>query len=287
MLKTLLYHLRRNWFYDIGGIDRTVLVLGVGRSGTTWLGTVLADALGAREMFEPCLVGHDGRFSTPRLTIAPADRTICENMLDRLDADNWRRLRRVLKGKVRSPWCDRWGQRGLYHGRVVKEVRFSMVAREIASALPVLPVVIIRRRALAVVESMLAINQTIGAGFDLNPVLLAAHDGTPAGELARRILAEDDAPWRRLTVRWALETTGLKTAADLPNVLTVHYEDITDPASPRWNELRAHCRSPRWNNERLAKIFTRPSRVTIPRGEACLTPEQRAWIEQTSAAFGL
>lgn len=287
MLKTLLFHLRRNSFYDTGGIASTVLLLGVARSGTTWLGVALAAALGAREMFEPCLVRHDGRFFTPRLSIAPTDMTLFENMPDRLDADNWRRLRRTLLGKVRYPWSDRWGQRGLYRGRVVKEVRLSIVAREIASALPALPVVIIRRRAAAVVESMLTLNETKGAGFDLNPVLLAAHESSPAGELARRILAEDDARWRRLTIRWALETIGLNAAADLPNVLTVHYEDLTDPASPSWARLRSHCRSKHWNEARLAETFAKPSRVTAPRGEARLIPEQHAWIEQTSAAFGL
>lgn len=287
MLKTLLFHLRRNSFYDTGGIESTVLLLGVARSGTTWLGVALANALGAREMFEPCLLRADGRFFAPRLSIAPTDETMFEPMPDRLDPENWRRLRRILLGKVRYPWTDRWGQRGIYRGRVVKEVHLSMVAREIAAALPAMPVIIIKRRAPAVVESMLTMIETKYASFDLEPNLLAAHDGTPAGELARRILAEDDARWRRLTIRWALETIGLSAAADLPNVLTVHYEDLTDPASPSWAKLRAHCRSKHWSEQRLAETFAKPSRVTAPRGEARLTPEQRAWIEQTSAAFGL
>lgn len=287
MLKTLLFHLRRNWFYDAGGLDRTVLVLGVGRSGTTWLGIALASALGAREMFEPCLLRHDGRFYAPRLSIAPTDTTLLENMPDRLDPDNWRRLRRILRGKMRYPWCDRWGQRGLYRGRVVKDIRLSMVAREIAATLPEMPVVIIKRRAPAVVESMLNVAETRHASFDLNPALLAAHDGTPAGELARRILADDNARWRRLTVRWALETIGLNAASGLPNVLTVHYEDIIDPASPNWARLRTHCRSRSWNEALLAKTVVRPSRVTSPRPTPRLSPEQHAWIEQTSAAFGL
>lgn len=286
MLKTLLFHLRRNWFYETGGIDRTVLLLGVARSGTTWLGTVLANALGAREMFEPCLVRHDGRFFAPRLSLANTDISMFENIPVRLDADNWRRLHRVLRGRTRYPWCDRWGQHGLYRGRVIKDVRLSIVAREIASTLPSLPVVIIRRGGPAVVKSMLIARER-GSSFDLNPALLDAHDGTPAGVLARRILAEDDALWRRLTIRWALQTIGLNAAADLPNVLTVHYEDLTDPASPDWAKLRAHCRSDHWNEQGLAKTFAKPSRATAPHSDTSLTPAQQTWIEETASSFGL
>src|SRR5580765_3333817 len=95
--------------------SHAALVLGSGRSGTTWLAEAIARQHRSRLLFEPFhprlgVMGADGR-----LFLDPAEHPPSFE----------RSARRVLSGRVRGPYIDGVRVARLPRGRVIKDVHAS------------------------------------------------------------------------------------------------------------------------------------------------------------------
>jgi hypothetical protein len=133
--------------------ENAVLIAGTGRSGTTWLGDIIASQLPARTMFEPF---HPG--------LVPAYRSFHYHQYAR-PADANAALagycERVLSGRIRNRWIDRQVERLLPRYRVIKEIRANLFLKWFSERFPATPILFIMRHPCAVVHSYLQLGWPI------------------------------------------------------------------------------------------------------------------------------
>ena len=137
-------------FVDVGGESNCIMVSGVGRSGTTWIGGVLQKAHNYRGVFEPLypdFVEQSRNFGYfPFRTEDHVDEELAEF------------TRGVISGKLRSRWLDRDNRPKIYSGRVVKEIRNGYLLPWIAENWPQLPIVLLCRDPMSVYASWVRLN---------------------------------------------------------------------------------------------------------------------------------
>ncbi len=124
---------------------RTILVAGTARSGTTWLGELIASQLRCRIMFEPF---------NPELVSGFSAFSYFQYMRrDQEDDELLDIVRRVLSGQIRHPWIDRHVSILRPDWRLIKEIRACLFLRWIHERFPEVPIFFIIRHPCAVVAS--------------------------------------------------------------------------------------------------------------------------------------
>ena len=130
-------------------LDRTCLIAGGARSGTTWLAELVASRTAGRIVFEPF-----------QSEMVPAFSGFHYFQYMRPDDQDERLLsfsRQVLSGRIRDPWVDRYVEVIRPRARVVKEIRANLFLRWLHLRFPEVPLVFIIRHPCAVVASRLAL----------------------------------------------------------------------------------------------------------------------------------
>lgn len=202
-----------------GGPEDTVFVAGSGRSGTTWLADAINPSRGGRMVFEPF---HPGKVREcegfrRRQYLRPGDRR--EEFLGP--------ARKVLSGKVRNLWVDRFHRAFVARRRVVKDVRANLLLGWLRESFPAMPTVLILRHPCAVVESQMTLGWRDVLDETLQQKDLVEDH---LGPMLEEIRAARD-PFERRVFLWCVENyVPLKQRA--PDGLEiVFYEDLlTDPA---------------------------------------------------------
>ena len=257
-------------FIDIGGISRTILIAGSGRSGTTWVGDVIAQMTHTRPMFEPFLLTHKEEFAFSRRsrTLRHVDPiSIIYGSSDSLLSERQHNaLERILAGRVRAAWIDRATRPTIYRGRTIKEVRANLLLGYITQHWPELKAIWVVRNAYDVIDSQLA-KSSIGWRFDCNIDQLFNQS-----LFFRDWLTKIDKTWlrdttktvvERLTHRWCLENIVpiMQRITERSNVIRVDYDDLLT-SKEAWNRVARHISIPDWDTMRLNEILDRPSHTS-------------------------
>ena len=124
---------RAGCYLDLGHrIGDTTLVVGTGRSGSTWLAEILNHRNEYRLVFEP--------FRSDRVRKARPFRR--GHYIDPADQDHplSRTIDSLLAGRVRSWWTDRQNRRRVATRRIVKEIRITNLLPWIRARHPALPI---------------------------------------------------------------------------------------------------------------------------------------------------
>jgi hypothetical protein len=150
---------------SLGPQIRTVIVAGAARSGSTWLGDLIASQQPTRVMFEPFHAGVVPEYSSfPEfLYMRPED----ENS----PLEDY--CRKIFEGRIRDPWIDRQVSCINPRLRVVKEVRINLMLRWMSLRFPDLSQVLIFRHPCSVVLSRMSMGWT--ADGDLKAMLTQQH----------------------------------------------------------------------------------------------------------------
>lgn len=258
-IATQARHLRKELFLERNHDPaRTALVLGSGRSGTTWLAEALARQHRGRLLFEPFhpLLGSLG--DSARLFLDPAESPPAFE----------RAVERVLSGQVRTPHVDQIRIGRLHHGRVVKDVHAANLLPWLHAHHPAVPVVYVVRHPIAASLSRLRADAFYGLGDYL---------ATPAG----REEAEDSpvATWLplydshrgdpeplvRLVAEWCIENVyPLGHRDDTGLALTFYERAVLNPV-PELARLGGLC-----------EAALGPARVT-PTSGALRRPSAMDW----------
>ena len=224
-------------FLDLGhDVDRTILVVGTARSGTTWLAEMLNPRNRQRLIFEP--------FNTGRSQVVPADFIWGEYVEPGTSSPSLQAsFDRILSGRVRSPWIDRFNGSRLATHRIVKCIAVTNLLPWLQERYPLLPIVYIVRHPFAVAESLSALAAREGrsrgdwhrhlsvldemvnrAGLLEGP--LAGHPKVPAIQSSLR------SGFTKSVLRWCLENfVPLRMLRPTTNLTTVTYEGLLT-ASP-------------------------------------------------------
>lgn len=234
-LAARIAQLRRELFIERNrNPARAALVLGSGRSGTTWLAETLARQHGSRLVFEPfhpllgCFAGEARLFADP----AEAEPALA------------RSVRRVLSGRVRGPYIDHVLLARLPRGRVVKDVHAANLLPWLRDHQPAAPIVFVVRHPIAASLSRLRSDAFYGLGdYVATPGGRADAGRSP---VAARLPLYDR--WRghaeplvRLVAEWCLENAYPLSREDDPGVALVFYESAVLDPEAELARLGEHC----------------------------------------------
>jgi hypothetical protein len=143
---------------DIGS---SILVAGTARSGTTWLGDLIASQIPSRILFEPFNPGLVSDYS--RFHYFQYMRPATEN------SEFYAFAQKVFTGEIRHRWIDRQNERIFSQVRLVKEIRANLALKWLHDHFPQVPIVLLIRHPCAVVSSRMELGWA--TDLDIEPLL--------------------------------------------------------------------------------------------------------------------
>jgi len=226
---------RQAWM-DIGrGVQDSILVAGVGRSGTTWLSEVLAASTKSREIFEPFIVRADGNFALSPTNRADSTMGYRSNYSQFIPpgvgraSSHHAEVGSILEGRIRSWWTEQGMVPGIYKRRVIKDIRANLMLGWLSDCWPALKIIYVVRNPVSTVASMLE-RSSSGWGFDWDPKFVLEQEELMDGCLApfRKILEANHEHDARLMLRWCVENyVALNQLAGKTNIKLVSYDALS------------------------------------------------------------
>lgn len=261
--------LRREIFLDVGGgSEDAVLVVGTGRSGTTWVGDVIAAATRSRIVFEPFIWGRDdrllfaGRYRFSHLTgrlnyslYLPDDAGRGDQYLGDVE--------RVLAGRVRGFWVNQEIAPKVYRKRVIKDIRANLMLPWLARNWPALRIVYLVRNPAKVIDSMIE-RSCEGWGFDWSQEDAMSQPGLMRDYLTpfRDLIENSETLVERLAMRWCIENyVPLQHLHEMGNVMLVRYEDLVRDRD-LWEKIRVHIGCAAAHGEDFLRSVDKPSHTS-------------------------
>ncbi len=234
---------------------RTLFLVGSGRSGTTWLAEMLTDALGSRFVFEPLRTQsvawtwpvRRGHYLPPGDDADPAVAAV---------------IARILTGRLRNRFTDKYNKARLPGSRVVKEVRATNLLPWIVRHYPQTPVVYLLRHPVPTAWSASELNWPDRLDDLLSQDTLMSGPLEEFQPLVREAAASPDL-FHRTVLQWCLENVVPVRVLDSRLVHVVFYERLVEDPWGELERLRAYLRTfgpGLWNMDMASvKNVARPS----------------------------
>jgi hypothetical protein len=141
------------------------MVAGTARSGTTWLGDLIASQLSCRILFEPF---------NPNLVQDYQHFKYFQYMRPgTVDPELYAFCFQVLSGVIRNSWVDHQNERIFSKYRLIKEIRANLELKWIHDNFPQVPIIFILRHPCAVVASRMELGWSTDG--DIEPLLSQPH----------------------------------------------------------------------------------------------------------------
>jgi hypothetical protein len=258
---------------------RTLLLVSSARSGSTWLSDILEESLRCRMIFEPLR-----RDKVPLARGVPwgrySDSDAADPELDDV-------LNRILTGRVRSRWSDKFNRYRLPRRRLVKEVRATNLLPRIVESFPGMPVVYLLRHPVPTAWSASELQWKPYLKEFLHQSQLM--DG-PLAKFGDVIAEQSDngSPFQKHILRWCLENYIPVNRLRPHSVHVVFYESIVE--DPEGELLRLGRYLDAFSDVGWHLAAARPSAVDLPsRANYRDTPvlaadvRLRAWCDEVPA----
>jgi len=205
-------------------VKNTVLVAGVGRSGTTWLSDIINYKNDYRDMFEP--------FYNERVEMC---RPLKNKLYLRRDEEGALVklvFEKILSGKIRDRWCDSQNKKIITSRRIIKDIRLNLALGWIKSKFPQIPIIFIMRNPFAVAISKIK----LGWDLDMNEYL--SQNALVEDCLSDKLeyLKSLETPFDRFMAQWCIENYIPLKQLNEEEFKFVFYENICITPS---TELRA------------------------------------------------
>jgi hypothetical protein len=145
-------------------LRKSILIAGTARSGTTWLGDLIASQIPSRILFEPF---HPD--------LVPEYRNCRYFQYMRPGAENPELCafaRKVFTGEIRNRWIDRQNERLRSEYRIIKEIRINLALKWLHDNFPEVPILFMLRHPCAVVSSRMELGWATDS--DIEPFLSQA-----------------------------------------------------------------------------------------------------------------
>ncbi|AMV32145.1 hypothetical protein VN12_08480 [Pirellula sp. SH-Sr6A] len=281
------------WRYEHQAMSpaNVILVCGSGRSGTTWLGSVVAEIMEAQIIFEPMLLNTDVEFAL-RKPFFDRGRIDFNLQLyatrdDLASIEKLRGLEELFFGACNTYWTRQACNRNKASWRVIKEIRACLALEGICNLWPELKVIYLVRNPIDVIQSQILASSK-GWEFDCDIRQLKYHNPMLWTRLKdfEPFLQSSSSLSDRLALRWCIENWIAHTdAVHFPNVRCVSYSDCLS-MSVVWREILT------WLNiessSTKAVNLTKRARTDLPFARRTqLTHFQLHYITEVTEAFGL
>lgn len=241
------------------------MVCGTGRSGTTWIGDVIASKTKSRTLFEPWILDENNMLQMGYLASA--------NMSARRESPFYisaktpispsveHQIRKVLFGHHQYGWVNQNLKSGFYMRRLVKEIRANLTLSVIARLWPEIRIVYIIRSPYKVVDSMID-KMRAGWLFEWKIEDILRQEDLVEDWLSpfvNRIERAKSLP-ERLMVRWCIENHVVANQLrDNDNVLFVGYEQLR--AGIGWTDVGTFLGDRGWVGKPRVELLNSPSRT--------------------------
>lgn len=238
----------------------TILLLGTGRSGTTWLASLLARPFRYRLLFEPFMAHQvPGADSIADIYYQPDDipdhvASFCFKALNDEINSKW-----IAQGSNRKFRMHRW--RFWPKVRICKDIRSNLFIPAYRAIFGFdLPIIVLMRHPGAVVESFLRVK--FPWAFDVSRLLQQGAFQEMYGIPLKKLQAVAGSDVEKLMVRWVVENGYLLANADHLKIHIVYYEDLrVNPV----NQIKRICRKVGIDVvDNLAELVSKPSYTTHP-----------------------
>lgn len=255
-------------------ISDTILIAGSARSGTTWVGEIVAKLLKARLIFEPFLLDDSKNFllfshkylsnikakSLPNYSLYLSNDSLAEeNILYQIE--------KILKGKIRSYWTDRFTSIGLYLKRVIKDIRANLMLKFLNHKWPDLKIIWLIRNPIETIKSQLYLNIKCGWEFDFEDKMLLQTQLIrdwlkPFVNTIKKAKTLDE----RLTHRWCIENfiPYNQNLTDLSNFLMIRYDYLLTSENEK-KKLKSFLNISSYNTSEFENYFNICSKTYVPR----------------------
>jgi hypothetical protein len=288
---------------DLGSDEAaTVLVAGTGRSGTTWVGEIVAAMTRRRTIFEPFLLDTDYEFATLKGRTIDEGRVLRDYQLyiaanAGTTSPFYQPINDILRGRVKNEWCDFGAIPGIYRRRLIKAIRANLFLGYLAQTWPALKIVWVVRDIVDVVGSQVAMVRR-GWKFDWDPNTVFSQEHLIHDWLGKYAPLMNSATTavERLAHRWCIETIVpfRQGVHDRANVRLVRYKDLTEDA-PGWEQISRFVSGNVWSGPMFAELLSRPSTTSrkadlIRSGGSNgdeLSQQEISAIDRVAAAYGL
>lgn len=229
-----IFNQLRHGYLDLGRGKETVIVAGSGRSGTTWLGDVVAKATGSRIIFEPFLVDNERDFALTKvkqrsMANVLQDYSLYLSTKSHVDDRYRRQVMGILSGTVCSHWSEQQSKKGIFFRRLVKDIRMNMLLGYIKQQWPDILIIYVIRDPIKVIESQFK-KSRIGWEFGWKSEYINSQPSLideKLNDYCRFQLKGTDLV-SNLVNRWCVENiVAISDLKNSGNGLIVSYEDLT------------------------------------------------------------
>jgi hypothetical protein len=249
-------------------IRNTVFLSGVARGGTTWISEIINHKNDYRYMFEPFYPRYVKLFKEFRYNqyIRPGEN----------NPPAVQNARRVLTGRIRHYWIDRFNRTFISEKRLIKDVRANLLLKWLKELFPEIHLILLLRHPFAVAYSRMRLGWKDALPALINQPDLVDDFLSPfMPEISK---CHDD--FERQVCMWCIQHyVPLKQFQDTRDLYLVFYEKFCiDPV----REARSLFRWLNQDHTQLSEThITRPSRMTknhsaILSGKSLLTPWMNA-----------
>jgi hypothetical protein len=176
---------------------KTILIVGSGRSGTTWISNLVNFKNEYRDVFEPFHVRH-----------VPLVHHLAYNVYLRpnvLHPEVYSTARLILTGAFQNAWTNRNNRRLIANQRLVKDIRIHHFLKWLTVQFPHMPVVYILRHPLAVIDSRQALQWPARLEMYLERPELVQDYLAPFVEHIERALSFSEQSLERNVFFWCVE----------------------------------------------------------------------------------
>jgi len=265
---------RNRCFLDLAGDHRgNLLIVGSGRSGTTWLAELVNAGNDYRVIFEPFSWRHVSQSSAfhSRQYLRPG-----ESSQVHLDT-----ARIILNGNLSTPWVDSRNHRYVCRGRLIKEIRANLFLSWLLVNFPGMRVVFLIRHPCAYALSR------VRQGFDVDGML---HDMLAQPALVADFLEPHlgfmkslNSPFEKHVFQWCVEQAVPLATVPSDEFFPLFYEELCATPERSFQGLLTHIG--RASKEFQTLDFGRPSSTTRPWSAVGHGQDPAsAWVSEVSSA---
>jgi hypothetical protein len=234
---------------------KTLLLVGSGRSGSTWLSEVLVQTFSCRLIFEPLRRDRVplaagiwwGRYADP----------------DDVDPELQNVLERILTGRIRSRWPDHFNEYRFPKRRLVKEIRATNLLPYIRHRFPEVPVIYLLRHPVATAWSATELEwEPLLSEFLRQDRLMNGPLAPFAAVIARH--GDDPDLFHRHVLRWCMENLVPISLLAPGSVHVVLYENLVEDPYGELRRLADYLGTfgkNTWAFDPLAPTVDRPSQA--------------------------
>lgn len=254
-----------------GGPENVIFLAGSPRSGTTWVGRVLADCARGRMLFEPFLLDkslnlvhfRDDWFDMVGFRRIERNCTRNYQLYIPPDEDSpyFSAFERILQGRVRGWPVDLETKWGIYRRRIIKEVLANLYLGYLHKNWPAMRIVVITRNPLGVINSQLGKIAKSNWFFEWDAAHVQAQEKLMErlGEFASAVkpagtLAE------RLAHKWCIETLVPRLELTDSAAFFIDYDELA--AQPeKWKDIFTFCQLSMPDSAEFKELIAAPSRT--------------------------